>query len=154
MSIHICGACGKPIPDDASFCPHCGAEQLEDIRLTKIPETIEQLRAFCAAHQMPLEKMRFFIGENYTGARAFGIYKDKNGNCVVYKNKAAQSAIRVRTRNARCVSFTKSSKLKPICVATLPRPPRRRAGKPRKLPTLRICGSWSWEDCGLSASLF
>lgn len=88
MAIHICDRCGKPIPDDADVCPHCGAEQQEDIRLNKIPETIDELRAFCEAHQMPLRQMRFFIGEDYRGARAFGIYKDESGNCVVYKNKS------------------------------------------------------------------
>ncbi len=97
MSIRICDHCGKPVEDDAVLCPHCGAEIGEEIRLTKIPETIEELQAFCAAHHMPLEKMRFFIGEDYKGARAFGIYKDENGDCVVYKNKADGSrAVRYR----------------------------------------------------------
>ena len=31
---------------------------------------------------------RFFIGRDYRGARAFGIYQDKNGDFVVYKNKS------------------------------------------------------------------
>ena len=88
MSIHVCDQCGKPIPDDATVCPHCGATQVEDIRLTKIPEAIEELQAFCAMHKMPLDAMRFFIGEDFKGAKAFGIYKDANGDCVVYKNKA------------------------------------------------------------------
>ncbi|MBQ9459362.1 MAG: hypothetical protein IJU66_05455 [Oscillospiraceae bacterium] len=88
MSIHICDCCGKPIPDDAGVCPHCGAEQQEDIRLTKIPETIDELRAFCDAKHMPLERMRFFIGEDDRGARAFGIYRGEDGDCVVYKNKS------------------------------------------------------------------
>ena len=30
---------------------------------------------------------RFFIGKNYTGARAFGIFKDANNLVTVYKNK-------------------------------------------------------------------
>ncbi len=88
MSIHVCDHCGKPIPDDASVCPHCGETISEDIRLTRIPETIGELQEFCAAHKMPLDAMRFFIGEDFRGARAFGIYKDENGNCVVYKNKS------------------------------------------------------------------
>ncbi len=97
MSIRICDVCGKPIPDDANFCTSCGAQQQETIRLTKIPETIEQLQEFCAAHHMPLEKMRFFIGKDYRGARAFGIYRDENGECVVYKNKSDGSrAVRYR----------------------------------------------------------
>ena len=32
--------------------------------------------------------MRFFVGVDYKEPRAFGIYKEPNGNCVVYKNKA------------------------------------------------------------------
>jgi len=88
MEVHICENCGKPLPEGATFCPACGHEQTADIKLTKIPETIEELKAFCASHNMPLEKMRFFIGEDYRGARAFGIYKDDEGKCVVYKNKS------------------------------------------------------------------
>lgn len=53
-----------------------------------IPKTIEELKAFCAEKGMPLEKMRFFIGEDYREARAFGIYKDEDGRFVVYKNKS------------------------------------------------------------------
>ena len=52
------------------------------------PKTIEALKAFCANKGMPLEKMRFFIGEDYREARAFGIYRDEDGDYVVYKNKA------------------------------------------------------------------
>ena len=88
MSIHICNHCGKPLPDDATVCPYCGEALTEDIRLTKIPETIEELQAFCAAHKMPLDAMRFFIGEDFKGAKAFGIFKREDGICVVYKNKA------------------------------------------------------------------
>ena len=51
------------------------------------PRTIKELRAFCAEKGMPLEKMRFFIGEDYREPRAFGIYRDENGEFVVYKNK-------------------------------------------------------------------
>ena len=37
---------------------------------------------------LPLEEMRTFIGEDYKGAKAFGIYKDESdGTFVVYKNK-------------------------------------------------------------------
>ncbi|MCH5286351.1 MAG: hypothetical protein J1E43_02925 [Christensenellaceae bacterium] len=51
------------------------------------PKTIEELKAFCAEKGMPLERMRFFIGEDCREPRAFGIYRDENGDCVVYKNK-------------------------------------------------------------------
>ncbi|MBQ4249946.1 MAG: hypothetical protein II705_07900 [Clostridia bacterium] len=55
------------------------------------PRTIEELRDFCRDKGMPLEKMRFYIGEDYRGAEAFGIYKDENGDFVVYKNKSNNS---------------------------------------------------------------
>lgn len=38
---------------------------------------------------MPLEKMRFFIGENRKEPKCFGVYLDEDtGNWVVYKNKS------------------------------------------------------------------
>ena len=38
---------------------------------------------------MPLEKMRFFIGENRKEPKCFGVYQDEStGNWIVYKNKA------------------------------------------------------------------
>ena len=52
------------------------------------PQTIDELKQFCAEKGMPLEKMRFFIGEDYPHPRAFGIYEDADGDFVVYKNKA------------------------------------------------------------------
>ena len=84
-----CSYCGQFYPDTEPFCPHCGApnEKLaSDGRA--VPRNIAELRQFCAAHHLPLEQMRFFIGENYTGPRAFGIFKDDRGVCTVYKNKA------------------------------------------------------------------
>ena len=49
---------------------------------------------------MPLEKMRFFIGEDYKGARAFGIFQDGNGDFVVYKNKDnGQRAVRYQGKD-------------------------------------------------------
>ena len=50
------------------------------------PQTIEALKAYCAANGMPLERMRFFIGQDYRQPRAFGIYRDGD-QFVVYKNK-------------------------------------------------------------------
>ena len=52
------------------------------------PKTIEELKAFCAEKGMPLEQMRFYIGEDFPEPRAFGIFQDENGEFVVYKNKA------------------------------------------------------------------
>lgn len=62
----------------------------------KHPKTIEELQLWYAYHHLPPEEVtRFFIGKNYTEPKAFGIYKNEYGECVVYKNKASgERAIR------------------------------------------------------------
>ena len=84
---------------DERYCGHCGAQNPdfapkgEDIQE---PHTIAELQAYCEARGMPLEKMRFFIGQDYPEARAFGIYQD-GVEFVVYKNKDDGSrAVRYR----------------------------------------------------------
>ena len=76
--------------DTAEKCPNCGAVN-EHIRRTAIgtPKTIEELKQWYIEHNLPPEETtRFFIGKNYTGARAFGIYEDEAAHkFVVYKNK-------------------------------------------------------------------
>ena len=69
------------------YCPHCG-KPLEKTAWQPgtDPSTIEQLSAFCAYHGMPLEKMRFFVGQDYKQPRAFGIFQDGD-QFIVYKNK-------------------------------------------------------------------
>lgn len=53
------------------------------------PRTIGELGAFAERHNLPLDQMRFFIGQDIREAKAFGIYRDPStGNFVVYKNKA------------------------------------------------------------------
>lgn len=51
------------------------------------PKTIGELKKYCAQRDMPIRRMRFFIGENYQEPKAFGIYQDGD-RYVVYKNKA------------------------------------------------------------------
>lgn len=54
----------------------------------KQPVTIEELKLWYAWHNLPAEEVtRFFIGRNITEPKAFGIYKNEQGECVVYKNK-------------------------------------------------------------------
>lgn len=54
----------------------------------RVPQTIEELKAFCEEKGLPLEQMRFFIGVDYKEPRAFGIYMDEaTGEYIVYKNK-------------------------------------------------------------------
>lgn len=111
-----CPACGAPVSPGEEFCSYCGAliphnvasaaavqaapapaEQPRAKRGVETPRTVDELLAFCERHQLPLAKMRFFIGLDYPGARAYGIFQDKNGDFVVYKNKADGSrAVRYR----------------------------------------------------------
>ena len=85
----FCDYCGSAIDDTLDRCPNCGAVNQHMQRSgNQVPKTIEELQAFAAANNIPLEKMRFFVGVDDKEPRAFGIYKEPNGNCVVYKNKA------------------------------------------------------------------
>lgn len=99
-----CAYCGETLNPHDPSCPHCGAENpgyrpesvLSPAGSGKKPKTIDELKAFCASRGMPLERMRFFIGEDYKNPKAFGIYQDGTV-FVVYKNKADGSrAIRYR----------------------------------------------------------
>ncbi len=97
-----CEYCGSPILAGDSVCPNCGApapdagEERRRQNASGIPATIGELQAFCRAHHMPLESMRFFIGKDTASPRAFGIFRD-GGDFVVYKNKSdGTRAIRYR----------------------------------------------------------
>jgi len=77
------------IPDTAVKCPNCGAPNQHVVRTAKgQPETIAELEQWYKDRGLPpYEVTRFFIGVNCKEPRAFGIYKDEEGNFVVYKNK-------------------------------------------------------------------
>lgn len=85
-----CEYCGQMISESAEVCPNCGAANSRVKRTAYgVPATIEELRDYCSRHNLPLQDMRVFLGEDYRGAKAFGIYRDETtGNFVVYKNKA------------------------------------------------------------------
>ena len=105
-----CEYCEQMIEDTDPQCPYCGAVNNNVNRgASQVPTTIDELKSFCTAHNMPLEKMRFFIGEDYKGARAFGIFKDGSGDFVVYKNKDnGQRAVRYKGKDeayAECICF-------------------------------------------------
>ncbi len=85
-----CDYCGSYIEEQLETCPNCGAPN-EHIKraATGVPRTIEELKAFCAEKNLPLDKFHFHIGEDYKGPQAFGIYYDEeNKEYVVYKNKS------------------------------------------------------------------
>lgn len=94
-----CDYCGAWIQDTDAVCPRCAG--LNEHLVTPAegwPETIEDLKRFCQDHNVPLESLRFFIGEDYREPKAYGIYRDAaSGNVVVYKNKAdGTRAVRYR----------------------------------------------------------
>ena len=83
-----CDYCGSFIEDTDETCPNCGAVNSHLMRSADgVPKTIEELKAFAKAKNLPLEEMRFFIGIDYKEPKAFGIYEDSDGNFIVYKNK-------------------------------------------------------------------
>ena len=87
-----CQYCGGTVLSNEKNCPTCGAANLlyvEDApSVVLTPHTIKELAEYCAERNMPLHRMRFFIGENYQKPKAFGIYQNSAGEFVVYKNKA------------------------------------------------------------------
>lgn len=95
-----CEYCGNWIDDTDAVCPHCNGPNAHMVVSGEgVPKTIEELQEFCKRHNLPLQQMRFFIGENYTKPKAFGIYRD-GLDVVVYKNKADGSrAVRYRGKD-------------------------------------------------------
>ena len=93
-----CSYCGSEFDETLEKCPNCGASNVNVKRSTiDQPTTIEELKDWYSSKGLPpYETTRFFIGENYKGARAFGIYRDEHtGKFVVYKNKdTGQRAVR------------------------------------------------------------
>ena len=92
-----CEYCGSWIDESDSACPNCGAPNAKFKRAAEgVPTTIDELKKWAAAHNLPLDQMRTYIGENHKGPRAFGIYYDENTkNYIVYKNKdSGERAVR------------------------------------------------------------
>ncbi len=95
-----CDYCGNTYEDTQEKCPSCGAPNPSHQNCGE-PKTIEELKQWYKARNLPApEVTRFFIGQNYKGAKAFGIYKDENGEFVVYKNKGDGSrAVRYKGKD-------------------------------------------------------
>lgn len=92
-----CDYCNAIIDETEERCPNCGAPLSGANRTSsEQPKTILELKAWYIAHHLPPEEVtRFFIGKNITEPKAFGIYKNEVGDCVVYKNKSTgERAIR------------------------------------------------------------
>ena len=84
-----CDYCKNWIEDTEEQCPFCGAVNANLRRYTgSAPKTIEELRQWYKDRNLPDENItRFFIGKDYRGAKAFGVYQDGK-NFITYKNKA------------------------------------------------------------------
>lgn len=84
-----CDWCGSWINDFEEVCPNCmGVNHHYKRQSDGVPRTIGELQAWAEEKKLPLSDMRTYIGEDYRGAKAFGIYEDEDGTFVVYKNKA------------------------------------------------------------------
>ena len=72
-----------------------------DDREIKEIHTMDDLWLVIDKYHIPLERIRFFIGEDYKQPKAFGIYKDEeSGDFIVYKNKAnGERAIRYQGKD-------------------------------------------------------
>ena len=97
-----CDFCGAAVDENEKSCPHCGAV-LSGVNRSAAeePKTVDELKAWYEDHNLPPENItRFFIGKDIREARAFGIYKETDGDFVVYKNKSDGSrAIRYKGRD-------------------------------------------------------
>ena len=100
-----CEYCGATLLSTDKDCPQCGApnpnyrpEEAEAHHIFH-PKTIEELKQYCEERNMPLLRMRFFIGQDFREPRAFGIYED-NGTYIVYKNKdTGERAVRYQGKD-------------------------------------------------------
>lgn len=84
-----CEYCGAYISEKDEKCSQCGAVNANYKRtVDETPKTISELKAWYKQKNLPPQEVtRFFIGEDYKEPKAFGIY-EKDGQFVVYKNKA------------------------------------------------------------------
>ena len=83
-----CDYCSNTYEDTAPECPNCGAPNPTH-KSDNNPKTIEDLKVWYRNRGLPsYETTRFFIGIDYKQPKAFGIYKNADGDFVVYKNKA------------------------------------------------------------------
>lgn len=91
-----CEFCNGYYDETQETCPSCGAPNPHLKRVSSdTPTTIEELKEWYANSNLPPEDVtRFFIGRNFTGAKAYGIYKNEtSGKFIVYKNKSDGSRV-------------------------------------------------------------
>ena len=79
-----CPYCHHRYSDDSVSCPHCGTPN--DRFRDEWPKTIHELRDYCSVHGIETERMRVYLGRKSSKAKAYGIYRNHNGDYAVYKN--------------------------------------------------------------------
>ena len=91
-SVFQCQFCGGTVRTDERTCPHCGGTNekytAETPHTLMLPKTIEEMKEYCSAQKIPLQRLRFFIGEDYREPKAYGIFRAGGDRIFVYKNKA------------------------------------------------------------------
>ena len=92
ISMSECVFCGERVSSRDRNCPHCGGTNENYVsaysHAFSLPKTMEELKEYCVERKIPLEQLRFFIGEDYHAPRAYGIFKAGDHRFIVYKNKS------------------------------------------------------------------
>ena len=87
-----CVFCGAFVNSRNRACPHCGGVNENYVSAYShaffLPKTMEELNEYCSARNLPLDRLRFFIGEDYRAPKAYGIFRAGENRFVVYKNKS------------------------------------------------------------------
>ncbi len=100
-----CDYCGSFIEDTDETCPNCGAVNSHLMRSADgVPKTIEELKAFAKAKNLPLEEMRFFIGIDYKEPKRLAYTRILTVTSLYTKIKATvpvQSVIEAKTKPTR-----------------------------------------------------
>lgn len=128
-----CPYCGGTVRSDEANCPHCGTGNdfyypETEAASSQRPGTIAELQDYCTQRGLPLQRMRFFIGEDYRLPKAFGIYRD-GANFVVYKNKSDGSrSVRYRGPDEARAVGELYDKLRSECLSRGIDPDNPRAG--------------------------
>lgn len=99
-----CIFCGRSLADGDEVCPNCGtpvsrgAESAPDSvgrrdPLADGPRSLDELKAYCRAHRLSPEALRFSIGRDSAESRVTGIFREPSGDFVVFRNKGDGSRL-------------------------------------------------------------
>ncbi len=145
-----CDYCQTTYEDTLPQCPNCGAANPTRHQNDVKPRTIEELQKWYQDRHLPPEEItRFFIGKNIKEPKAFGIYKDQNGDFIVYKNKSDGSrAIRYQGADEEYAVNELYLKLKDEIVHQ--KENQKKSGKGGKKP-MSFAGIWKILTLGFAA---